>query len=75
MEEDSPTVAGYYDGGKQALNKVGTDLRNPPIRARIEMQRRELQTRIELLDKTLALLDSNPAIEEFQNLVGKLGCL
>jgi len=36
MEEDSPTVAGYYDGGKQALNKVGTDLRNPPIRARIE---------------------------------------
>ena len=75
MEEDSPTVAGYYDGRKQALNKVGTDLRNPPIRARIEMQRRELQTRIELLDKTLALLDSNPAIEEFQNLVGKLGCL
>jgi len=74
MEEDSPTVAGYYDGEKQALNK-GASLRNPPLRARIEMQRKELYARIELLDKTLALLDSNPAIEEFQNLVGKLGCL
>jgi len=53
----------------------GVSLRNPPIRKRMEMQRAELVQRIEYIDRALELLDQNPGIEAFQDVMGKLGHL
>lgn len=73
--EDAP--GNYYD---ESLAKVASGaamgpLRNPPIRKRMELQRAELVKRIEVIDQAIKLLDENPAIEKFQDVMQKLGHL
>lgn len=58
---------------EKAAGALGAALRNPPLRKRMELQKAELQKRIEYIDSALKILDANPGIEQFQDLMGKLG--
>jgi len=70
MDYDEPTQA------MESAKSLGSAmLRNPPIRKRMELQRAELMKRVEYIDSALKLLDENPAIEAFQDVMGKLGHL
>jgi hypothetical protein len=72
MDYDNADMPAQMESAKSL---GGAMLRNPPIRKRMEMQRAELVQRIEYIDRALKLLDENPGIEAFQDVMGKLGHL
>lgn len=69
MNETGGYSEDYLVGAAKQLASTGP--RAVPIRTRLEYEKGQLLERIANIDKMLALLTANPAIEEFQNLAGK----
>lgn len=44
-----------------------------PMRKRVELQKQQLQERLKHIEQLEKVLDENPGIEEFQNLMNRLG--
>lgn len=62
-----------YLGGASALTEKMMVRGNLPIRKRIQMRKNSLVAEIANLDKLLKVLDENPGIETFQDLVQRSG--
>jgi len=62
----------YNNGPEQAMVGASMKLGRVPIRSRLEQQMRYHLEQIEKIREAMALLDRNPDMEKFTDLVGEI---